>query len=437
MTREPITYLVWSDLVGVARTRGVPTELLPRRTETGLGWACAGQALTAFGSIVDNPWGPMDEARQIPDLATRFSYRSAVDDSGWEAVICDSRRSTSEDWDCCVRTFYRRALDDLAAETGLTLAASFEHEFLLEAPTPVEEGFTFAAARRANGFLQACSAALRTAGVVPESLEPEYGREQYEISCAPAIGVAGADAALIAREVIRAVAADHGLRVSFTPKPARKAVGNGAHIHFSLVDVKSGENTTHDPAGPLGLSATAAHFCAGILDHLEALVAISAPTPVSYYRLTPHAWSCGFKAIGVQNREAALRVTPSASPDADARRRGFNVEYRPCDATASPYLTLGALVRAGLDGVRRKLALPPAIDRDPADLSAGELGALGITPLPASLEEALAALARDTTATAWFSTTLMEVYRRLKLWECDLAHELDEVTLLARYRDAY
>lgn len=437
MSREPLNYLLWSDLVGVTRARGVRLSDLPNKEETGLGWACAGQALTAFGSIVDNPWGPMDEVRQIPDPATRFGFIGSNSGERWTASICNSKRSATEDWDCCTRTFYRRALDALAAETGLTIAASFEHEFTFEAETQVEGGFTFAAARRANVFLQDCASALLAAGVAPESLEPEYGASQYEISCAPEIGVTAADAALIAREIIRAVAAEHGARVSFTPKPARRAVGNGAHIHFSLVRLDDKANVTHDPEGALGLSPVVAHFCAGILAHLDALVAISAPTPVSYYRLTPHAWSCGFRAIGLQNREAALRVTPSAATDPERRRRAYNVEYRPADACASPYLTLGALVHAGLDGIRRKLPLPPAIDRDPADLSEAEREELGIVPLPTSLEAALAALAADETARGWFSPTLYEVYRRLKLWECASARDLDEAALFARYKTAY
>lgn len=437
MKREAITYLLWSDLVGITRTRGVPSADLAARQEAGLGWACAGQALTAFDSIVENPWGPMDEARQIPDMATLFSYESAVTGEVWSAVICDSKKGVDEDWDCCPRTFYRQALERLQARTGLTIAASFEHEFILDAPTPVEGGFTFAAARRGNLFLQACGAALRAAGVVPESLEPEYGVSQYEIACAPVVGVGAADAAQVARDIIRSVAVDHGALASFTPKPAPGAVGNGAHIHFSLVDAISGENVTHDPLDPLGLTALAARFCAGILAHLDALVAITAPTPVSYYRLTPHAWSCGFRAIGLQNREAALRVAPSPSLDQIRRYKGWNIEYRPADACASPYLTLGALVLAGLDGIERDLALPPPIDRDPADMSEDERAGACVVPLPTSLDAALDALAADEVARGWFSPTLYEVYTRLKRWEGSMARELDEATVFARYRKAY
>ena len=109
--------------------------------------------------------------------------------------------------------------------------------------------------------------------------------------------MAAADKALVTREVVREVARRHGLEASFTPKPSPDAVGSGCHVHFSLRDA-DGLNVAHDPDGPLGLSAVAARFCAGILAHVDALVAVTAPTPVSYYRLGPHHWSCGFRAIG-------------------------------------------------------------------------------------------------------------------------------------------
>ena len=38
----------------------------------------------------------------------------------------------------------------------------------------------------------------------------------------------------------------------------------------------------------------------------------------------------------------------------------FNLEYRVCDAAASPYMALGALVNAGVSGIRQGLALPPS-----------------------------------------------------------------------------
>jgi glutamine synthetase len=339
-------------------------------------------------------------------------------------------------WDCCGRSFFARALADLLAETGLTIAASFEHEFSLTGPGFVPSlGFSLAAARQKNDYLTDLEAALTGAGVTTYTIEPEYGSGQYEVACAPETGLRAADACLIARETIREVSRRHGLHASFTPKPARDAVGNGAHVHLSLVQ-PDGSNVTWDPAGPMQLAAAAQQFCAGILAHLDALLAVTAPTPVSYFRLGPHHWSTGYRAIGLQNREAALRITPGIG-DAAARRQGHNIEYRPSDGTASPYLVLGGLVRAGLEGIRRGLACPSGITEDPADMTAAAREAAGVTALNTSLAASLDALQADTTAAGWLRGEMLPTYLALKRWEVAAAAGAGEEASFARYRDAY
>ena len=437
MRKTGLTNLLWNDLVGVTRTRGIPTRDFNRRLEAGLGWASAGQALTPFEDIVENSWGPVSEVRQIPDPDARFTIVADADNPTVDAVICNSRLGPDEPWDCCTRTFLSDALETLKAETGLTLVSSFEHEFLVTGGTVAPATpFSFAAARQMQQLLINLNGALAEAGIGVETVEPEYGLGQYEVSCTPYAGLAGGDAALIAREVIREVARREGLVASFTPKPAPDAVGNGAHIHMSLAD-EGGTNLLYDPDGPLQLSEVGARFAAGIMAHAHALVAITAPSPISYYRLGPHHWSCGFSAFGMQNREAAVRVIPGAGRSDEAKRKGHNLEFRPADATASPYLALGALLRAGLDGITRKLDLPTPVEGDPADLSEAERAQLGIAPLPATLGDALDALDRDQIARGWFSDTMYRTYTTLKRWEVDFAASQPRPEVFARYQAAY
>lgn len=436
MSDTGITYLLWHDLVGVTRTRGVPTRDLESRAAHGLGWACAGQALTPFEDIVENPWGPMDEARQIPDLGSRFTIPGDSDNPEIAAVICNSMKTPSEPWNCCGRSFLSAAIDQLTAETGLTLVASFEHEFSLEAEgfeprTP----FSFAAARAQHRFLLDLESALSASGVTTYTIEPEYGLGQYEVACTPEQGLRAADACLIARETIREIARRHGVAASFTPKPRPDAVGNGAHLHLSLASAE-GRNEIYDPSDALGLTPLARCFAAGILTHLDALVAFSAPSPISYYRLGPHHWSCGFRAIGLQNREAALRIVPGLGGE-ESRRRGHNIEFRPADGVASPYLVLGALVMAGLEGIRRDLPLMTPIDQDPADMSPEAREAAGITSLPGSLSAALDCLEADSVACGWLSEQMLQTYLALKRWEVDFAERGPEAEVFARYRSTY
>jgi glutamine synthetase len=437
MSGSEVTYLVWNDFVNVPRTRGVPTRDLEKRGEAGLGWAMAGQALTPFTEIVANDFGPMGEARQVPDPAARFVIPGDDANPAIAGVICDSMTGAGESWAYCPRGMFRRALEALKAETGLSLMAAFEHEFNVTGDgAPAETPFSLAAARHRHALLLDIERMVSGAGVTVETVEPEYGVDQYEVSCAPEPGVKAADAALITREAIREAARRRGLRATFTPKLHPHAVGNGAHIHLSLA-AENGSNMTHDPAGPVGLSDVAAAFCAGILAHVDALVAVTAPAPVSYWRLGPGHWSCGFRAIGLQNREATLRITPGISRDPARARRGFNIEYRPTDGCASPYLTLALLVQAGLDGIRRRLPLPVPIDRDPAELSAAEKRKAGVRPLPASLEAALDALEADRAALGWLGPGPAKLFLALKRWEAALAHTLPQAELFARYARAY
>ncbi len=441
MNESGLIYLLWSDLVGMTRTRGVPLRDFERRLESGLGWACAGQAMTPFEHLADNPWGPVDEVRQIPDADTRFEIPAAGDYPALHAVICDSQPTPGVEWGACVRNFCRKAIADLKAETGLDLIAAFELEFLLQADDFVTEApFSFAAAALQHRFLTALEQMLSAAGVAPETVEPEYGRGQYEISCRPRAALKAANAALISSEITREAARRHGLRASFSPKPTPDHVGNGSHIHFSLAD-SQGQNVTGGGEGggpgPLGLGETAAKFCAGILAHMDALLAITAPSPVSYHRLGPHHWSTGYRCIGVNNREAAVRIMPGISRDAETAAKGFNIEIRAADCTASPYLAVGVLARAGLEGIRRNLQLPPPTQIDPAEMTEAAWEEAGITELPTSLDAALEALKGDEVVRDWFPDELYQSFLSIKSWEADYAKSTAPEQLFARYRHAY
>ncbi|MGQ0567061.1 MAG: hypothetical protein ACT4OK_18625 [Gemmobacter sp.] len=439
MTQDPteIAYLCWSDYVGLTRCRGVPVSELPGRMAKGLGWAVAGQALTPFDDIADNPWGPMMEVRQTPqpEAAVRLDLWPGT--PPFHILMCDSNTNDGANWECCTRGFMKEALADFRAETGFGFTAAFEHEFLLTGPgLPRATPFSLEAMRVVAGFTGGLGQALLAAGVEPQTVEPEYGINQYEVSTAPAEGLMAGDRAVLTREVIREVARRHGYRASFTPKPAPNAVGNGAHVHFSFVQ-EDGLNAAFDPQGPAGASATAQHFIAGLVRYLPEICALFAGSPVSYYRLGPHHWSCGYASFGIQNREAAVRICPAPDPDPDRQRTGFNMELRAPDATASPYMVVGAILRAGLEGIRAKLPLPPAVDCDPSELSPARMAEMGIVALPSALDEALDRLERSAVARAWMSPTFLSSYIAVRRKELAMMAGLSPDDICARYLDAY
>jgi len=420
MKTEPLIFAGVCDWAGIVRGKAFSEADLETRLAKGVGLATTNIMMSCFGPVFTTPFGTAGDRIIRPDPATCVEV-PFEDGTAERFYLGDIVNIDGSAWDLCPRTFLARALEALA-KFGLRAVASFEQEFVL---TGVEDrpGATYSldAFRRQGKFGEALMAALRTAGLKPDSFLPEYGARQYEATVAPEEGVRAADSAVVLREMARAVAWRTGQRAIFAPMLTPNGIGNGTHIHLSLWD--GDKPVTHDPSAPLGISARVAPFFAGVVAHLPAVAAFTAPSVASYYRLTPNRWAPVNASIARQDRGAAVRVAPifETSPEAPARQ--FNVEYRVADASACPYLALGAVIWAGVDGLTRKLALP---------------GRDGDAPLlPRSLEEALAALERDESAAGWWSTEAMSAYLAFKRAEIEALGEAGPDEICARYAAVY
>jgi glutamine synthetase len=329
--------------------------------------------------------------------------------------------------------------------TRISLVAAFEQEFV---HSGIEEQpgapYSLGAFRRQGTFAEIMMAALRAAGVPPDSFLPEYGARQFEVTVAPTAPLQAADHALVAREMARATAFRLGHRVTFSPMVEPAGTGNGVHIHVSLRDL-SGKPVTYAVGEPYGLSAPARRFFAAVLANLPAICAITAPSPVSYLRLTPNRWAPTRVDIATRERRASLRVCPVfGAVDTTETARQYNVEFRPADATASPYLALGAIIFAGIDGLTRKLELPPehqcSEPNTQSSTAAGKsMNEADSSPasLPTSLDEALDALERTKAARDWFGPIHFEAYLRAKRAEAANTKALDPTALCTRYAEAF
>jgi glutamine synthetase len=151
-------------------------------------------------------------------------------------------------------------------------------------------------------------------------------------------------------------------------------------------------NVFSDAGDQYGLSETGYHFIGGVLAHLPALAALTCGSVNSYRRLAPQMWSSAYTVWGMDNREAAVRICSPLRGDPGS---SVNLELKPSDSSANPYLALGAFIHAGLDGIRGKLDPGDAVNVDPATLSEAERIRLGAHRLPSSLSEALDALQSD------------------------------------------
>jgi glutamine synthetase len=460
--------LVCCDLGAIVRGRSLPASELDSHLDAGVGWVPANHALTPLGPLAEpNPFGSTGDLRLLPDPDTHVRVEAdggAADGTGaLELVLCDIVETDGRPWECCPRRFLRDALEELERELGAHLQASFEHELQLVGAAPRSSGdappasdeetpaledsspdlrsapalpFSLEAQRRAEPFAARVMGALAEAGLQPERFFAEFAPHQFEIPVQGTEGLAAADRAVVLREVVREVARRCGRRASFAPLTDPAQAGNGVHIHLNLLD-GSGRPLLYDGARPACLSELGGRFAAGILCHAPALSALTAPSPVSAARLTPHHWSAGAMCLARQNREALLRIPPLVALGGRDPAQQLRLEYRGADAAANPHLALGAIVRAGLEGVRAELPPPPILDRDPSQLDATEAERYGVGALPSSLDDALQALAEDDDARAWFPPLLYDAYVAVKRAELKLVADMNLEERCRRYVAAY
>ncbi len=438
MNREDLVFAGYSDIAGLVRGRGFPAKDLASRLAHGIGWTPTNINITAFRDIADSPFGQWGDVLLKPDPTTEVNVNFGDDMPREHFYLCDVLETDGSPWPCCPRNFLRQALDDLESEAGLRLYTAFEHELHYSGADATEgSSYSLAAFRGQGEFGEMLTYALEAAGIAPEGFLSEYGPRQYEVAVRPAMGVASADRAVILRELVRSAAHRLGHRASFSPIMSPDGLGNGVHIHISLRDL-DGNPATYDESHRHGLSQAAGRFIAGILRHMPALCAMTAPTVVSYLRLAPHRWSASYNNLGYRDREAGVRIAPVNEISDTPVAAQYNFEYRAGDATASPYLALGAVVNAGPQGLREELPMPHVMDGvDAEELGEDEKRDLGIARLPTSLAGALDALDDDETARSWFPVPLLDAYLRYKRYEVEMMKDLSAEALCARYGEVY
>src|SRR5262249_31364029 len=163
-------------------------------------------------------------------------------------------------------------------------------------------------------------------------------------------------------------------------------------------------------------SAEARPFIAGVLEHLPGLCGLTAPSFNSYRRIVPQYWAGAFTCWGHDNREAPVRV-PSVFRGME--EASTNAELKAADASSNPYLAVGGLIAAGLDGMQRGLEPPPPVEVDPSTIDERERRSRGILRLPAPQQEALDALEADDVLTSALGPVLAGSYLAVRRseWE--------------------
>jgi glutamine synthetase len=402
--RLELVRFLYADHGGVIRAKSAAVEFLPQRIASGIGHTTAMMAMTMLDTLqpVDG-MGPVGEVRIKPDPDTLVSLPYAP---GAGAMLADLVGLDGEPWAACSRTFLKQAIAELALE-GYAMSAAFEPEFTLgrrepdpgggpDRLVPVDDSLCYSVTgfHLAHDYVMELVRALKAQGLQAEHYYPELGAGQQELSIRHAPALRAADNHVLYRETVRGVAFRQGLWASLAPKPIADQAGNGTHLHASLTTLTGppGQPAFADPSGRYGLSKLGYHFIGGLMAHLPALVALSCGSVNSYRRLQPQFWSSAYTVWGMDNREAAVRI---CSPLLGDPASSVNLELKPSDSSANPYLALGGFIHAGLDGIRGRLDPGEAVNVDPATLTEAQREAAGADRLPRTLTEALDALEAD------------------------------------------
>ncbi len=389
----------YCDVSGVARSKAIHVAQLEHKLLEGVSLTRAQMAINLLETVVDiEGMEPIGEIRLVPDPDTFTVLPWAP---GSASVLCDQLGHDRLNWGACPRSYLKDVLAR-SAEAGFTVQATFENEYYLaredegryvpfdfvdHAPVYSPIGHDLNSAIMIDMI-----DALVVQGMEVEQAINEYGPGQQEISVKHTDALGAADNQMKFRDTIRGVALRHGLLASFAPKPYPDEIGSGAHVHLSLWDVQGKRSLLYDKSADRGLSTLGRHFIAGVAEHLPALSALTVPSYNSYRRLKPSAWASTTTAWGFDNKEAALRVV---SPFYQREEQSYNIEFKASDGSANPYLSLGALIACGLDGIERELEPGEPSERDPARMSPEELERGKVRPLPSTMAAALNELQGD------------------------------------------
>ena len=246
-----------------------------------------------------------------------------------------------------------------------TALVGHEMEFLLvgpdgsRLPAHLWAQYGLAGVLEYEGFVRDVTDAATSSGVSIEQFHPEYGVNQFEISLTPQSPVAAADQLMLMRMIVGRAARRHGLRVSLSPVPFAGSVGSGAHQHFSLQ--KDDKPLFSDGSGARGMTPEGESAVAGVVAGLAEAQGVLCGSILSGLRMQPGHWSGAYVCWGTENREAAVRFLVGGS----SNPLGANVEVKIVDPSANPYFATATILGLALDGIERKLTLPPETDRRP------------------------------------------------------------------------
>ncbi len=386
-------WVIYHDYSGVACAKTIPPEGFRSAVRDGVVFAMANldmdildhQPPTATWLADSGDFLAVPDPRsyavlpRFPKTARAHAWMRQTDGSAWQGDP---------------RTRLEAVMDELR-RAGYSVKCALEPEFYLlrrrddgeYEPVNQTRMFTAAGLQVENTFVTQVIEELRAMGVIVAQLGKEYGRGQYEMTVRHGTPIEAIDDYWSLKEAVRDIARQHGYIATFMPKVYPHWVGSSLHVHLSIWDAAGEVDLTPSDADDISLSEIGQWFLGGLLKHAPALTGLGSPTVNSYKRLLPGSWAPANIYWGYGNRSGVARV-----PGVGKRR---HIEYRSGDNTCHPALFLAGLLAAGLDGIRNRIDPGPPFQGDIGHLTPAEIEKYGLTFLPRTLPEALAALEAD------------------------------------------
>ena len=376
--------LWFTDVLGTLKSVAIAPAELEAAFEEGIGFD--GSAIEGMTRVSE------DDMIVKPDPSTFQILPWRGGPQGTARMFCDVLTPEGEPSLADPRHVLKRALSK-AKDRGFTFYVHPEIEFYLferqddyaQPPVPIDHGGYFDHVPRSPGmdFRRATVNMLEQMGISVEYSHHEAGPGQNEIDLRYADALTIADNIMTFRTVVKEISLERGIHASFMPKPLANEPGSGMHTHLSLFEGDA--NAFYEAGQEFNMSITARQFAAGILYHAAEICAITDQFVNSYKRLWGGNEAPSYICWGHNNRSALLRI-PQYEP---GKGNSARIEFRALDPGANPYLAYSVLLAAGLDGIEQKMQLGEPTSDDVWELTDAERQAMGIQPLPESLDEAL------------------------------------------------
>ncbi|MBS3814544.1 type I glutamate--ammonia ligase, partial [Candidatus Bipolaricaulota bacterium] len=411
--------LQFTDILGIPKDVEITLAELPKALKEGV--AFDGSSIEGFARIFES------DMYLHPDVDTLTIYPWESETSEGEKyrnarIICDVHKPDGDPFEGDPRYALKKVQGE-AGSRGLEMFAGAEPEFFMfrsngenelrNSSTALHDQggyFDLMPVDKGEEARKDIVISLEKMGFEVETAHHEVASSQHEIDFRYDEALTLADQLITFKTTTKTIALKHGLNATFMPKPYERINGSGMHTHISLTE--DGKNCFYEPDNPYELSDKALHFIGGLIEHIDAITALTNPTVNSYKRLVPGYEAPVNISWGRHNRSVLIRVPHTSTPKTSTR-----IELRSPDPTANPYLTFTAILKAGLHGIEEGIEPPEPVEEDLYEMKDGTKEERGISSLPESLTKALDALEEDEVITDAIGSHILEHYLRAKRTE--------------------